>query len=56
MAVVAPWTTDDEDAAWDRFFASDYFTKIVEQAKADIAAGRTMPMPCDVRRDTKRRK
>jgi hypothetical protein len=38
-------TGDDDDAAWEAFFASPYFQALVAQALADIEAGRTMPMP-----------
>jgi hypothetical protein len=30
---------------WQAFFASPYFASLMEQARADIDAGRTQPMP-----------
>jgi hypothetical protein len=30
---------------WQRFYESPYFAALMAEAHADIAAGRTMPMP-----------
>lgn len=34
----------DDEAEWERFYASDYFKALIAQAKARIAAGETSPI------------